>query len=220
MAANPRQLMTDRYDTSNLVEDQYEPGSNGKVLRNLLCIVDPIEMGVVETNALWAAQAGLIGDVSIDQSFTAKDLCNMHERWLKGTYSWAGKPRSVNISKAGFSFAQSRFVPTLLVEFEREQLSKYTPCRFESRDAIAHALAEVHVELMLIHPFREGNGRLGRILATLMALQAGLPILDFSELDDERREEYFAAVRAGLDRNYLPMKRLFVDIIERSLTTS
>jgi cell filamentation protein len=108
----------------------------------------------------------------------------------------------------------------LLVEFEREQLSKYTPCRFESRDEVTHALAEVHVELMLIHPFREGNGRLGRILATLMALQAGLPVLDFSKLDGERREKYFAAVRSGMDRNYLPMKRLFEDIIERSLMTS
>jgi cell filamentation protein len=28
--------MVDRYDTSNLIEDQYEPGSNGTVLRNLL----------------------------------------------------------------------------------------------------------------------------------------------------------------------------------------
>lgn len=85
--------------------------------------------------------------------------------------------------------------------------------RFESRDEVAHALAEVHVELMLIHPFR-------RILATLMALQAGLPILEFSKLDGARREESFAAVRAGIDRSYLPMKRLFADIIERSLTIS
>lgn len=69
---------------------------------------------------------------------------------------------------------------------------------------------------MLIHPFREGNGRLGRLLATLMALQAGLPLLDFSVLDGLRREEYFAAVRAGLDTDYQPMKRLFTDVIERS----
>jgi len=58
------------------------------------------------------------------------------------------------------------------------------------------------------------------MLATLMALQAGLPVLDFSLLDGDRREEYFAAVRAGLDRDYLPMKRLFADIIEKSLPTS
>ena len=78
----------------------------------------------------------------------------------------------------------------------------------------------VHVELMLIHPFREGNGRLGRLLATLMALQAGLPILEFSEMIGVRREEYFAAVRAGLDMNYQPMKMLFSDVIEGSLWLS
>ncbi|WP_342792645.1 Fic family protein [Geomonas ferrireducens] len=73
--------------------------------------------------------------------------------------------------------------------------------------------AEVHVELMLIHPFREGSGRLWRMLATLMALQAGLPILDFSDWDGETREPYFAAVRAGLDRDYIPMQKLFAGII-------
>ncbi len=35
---------------------------------------------------------------------------------------------------------------------------------------------EVHEELVLIHPFREGNGRVARLLSTLMAFQAGLPM--------------------------------------------
>ncbi|MEA5114446.1 MAG: Fic family protein [Geobacteraceae bacterium] len=91
---------------------------------------------------------------------------------------------------------------------------------YENIDYVAQALAEVHVELMLIHPFREGNGRIGRLLATLMALQAGLPVLDFGVLDGSRREEYFAAVQAGMDTNYLPMKRLFNEVIESSLKTS
>lgn len=212
--------MTNRYSTSHLPEAQNEPGSDGTVLRNKCGIIDPAEMGVKETNALWRAQKKLLVEVSSDQSFTVQDICSMHRLWLKSIYPWAGQLRTVNISKGGFDFAQARFIPTLMDEFERKQLRTYTPCRFESRDEIARALAEVHVELMLIHPFREGNGRLGRILATLMALQAGLPVLDFSELDGARREEYFAAVRAGLDRDYLAMKRWFVGIIERSLTAS
>ena len=69
---------------------------------------------------------------------------------------------------------------------------------------------------MLIHPFREGNGRLGRLLATLMALQAGLPLLDFSDWSELKREEYFAAVRAGMDINYEPMKQLFLEVMEGS----
>ena len=209
--------MTDRYDTSHLNEDQDEPGSDGKVLRNLLGITSPEEMEIAETEGLWLVQEKLIGEVSSDQSFTVEDLCRIHREWLGRIYSWAGKPRSVNLSKGDFDFAVAHVIPTLLDEFERRQLRKYTPCLFPTHDEVAHALAEVHVELMLIHPFREGNGRLGRLLATLMALQAGLPILEFGEIVDVRKEEYFAAVRAGLDRNYQPMKRLFKDVIERSL---
>ncbi len=43
---------------------------------------------------------------------------------------------------------------------------------------------------------REGNGCVARLLATLMALQAGLPPLDFGELKGKKRKEYFAAIRA------------------------
>ncbi|HTY20338.1 MAG TPA: Fic family protein [Geobacteraceae bacterium] len=159
----------------------------------------------------------MFGKVYRDQSFTVEDICQMHRQWLGRIYVWAGMPRSVNISKDGFDFAMARVIPTLLEEFESEQLRKLTPCLFTNRDEVAHALAEVHVEFMLIHPFREGNGRLGRLLATLMALQAGLPLLEFSEMIGIRREKYFAAVRAGLDRNYQPMKGLFSDVIERSV---
>jgi len=212
--------MTDRYSTSHLPEDQYQPGSDNTVLRNKRGIIDPVAMGEAETNALWRAQKKLFAEISADHSFTANDICNMHRLWLKGIYTWAGRPRSVNIGKGGFEFAQARYIPTLLDEFEQKQLKTYTPCNFTELDAITLALAEVHVELMLIHPFREGNGRLGRMLATLMALQAGLPILDFSDWDGEKRETYFAAVRAGLDRDYVPMQKLFAGIIKTSPQTA
>lgn len=212
-------IMSDRYSTSHLPEDQYEPGSNGMVLRNRKGIVDPAVMGEAETNALWQALKKLIATTATDQTFTTADICAMHHLWLKGIYSWAGKLRAVNIGKGGFEFAQARYIPTLLDEFELKQLKLYTPCTSKGIEEISHALAEVHVELMLIHPFREGNGRLGRILATLMALQAGLPILDFSDWDGEIRDIYFAAVRSGMDRDYQPMQQLFAEVIEKTLLT-
>lgn len=212
--------MPNRYDTTHLPENQYEPGSNGTVLRNKLGIIDSEDMGIAETTALWRVQERLIGEVANDQSFTAQDICNMHRQWLESIYPWAGIYRQVNIGKSGFQFAMAHAIPALMAELERKQLREYTPCLFDNRDDVAQALAEVHVELMLIHPFREGNGRLGRLLATLMALQAGLPVLDFSELDGVRREEYLAAVRAGMDMDYLAMKRLFDDLIAKSLLAS
>ena len=126
----------------------------------------------------------------------------------------------MNVSKGRFAFAAAGQIPRLMQMFERDCLRRHTPCSGKSVDELAAALAETHVELMLIHPFREGNGRAGRILATLMALQAGLPLLDFGLLRGKRRQRYFAAVRAGLDRAYQPMERIFAEIIAKSRVTS
>jgi cell filamentation protein len=105
-------------------------------------------------------------------------------------------------------------------EFEKDILAQYTPCNFNSRGESITALAVVHTELLLIHPFREGNGRTSRLLAKLMALQAGLPLLDFSALETRgtnRQQEYFSAVRHGLDRNYQPMEKIFTAVINHSI---
>ena len=79
------------------------------------------------------------------------------------------------MSKGGFPFAAAGQVPRLMEKFSENILKKYTPC--EPNNDIkktAKTLATVHVELILIHPFREGNGRVARLLADLMAAQAKL----------------------------------------------
>ncbi len=114
-------------------------------------------------------------------------------------------------------FAAANQVARLMGEFERGPLHDYTPCRFEAADEQALALAVVHAELILIHPFREGNGRCARLLSTLMGLQAGLPALDFSGVRGEEKRRYVAAVHAALDRHYGPMTTVFRRIIARTL---
>lgn len=152
-----------------------------------------------------------------DHRFTAADVCRIHQVWLGRIYSWAGYFRQVNVKKDEFSFAAAAQIPRLMVELEEGPLTRHTPCRPAPLENLAAALAEVHVELVLIHPFREGNGRVARILAVLMGLQAGLPALFFDKLSGKKRQQYFAAVRAGLDRNYEPMAKLFSAVIRRTL---
>ena len=50
-----------------------------------------------------------------------------------------------------------------------------------------------------------------------MALQAGIPFLIIDLIAKERKADYFAAVQAGLDRDYQPMSGLLVDVIEASI---
>lgn len=209
-----------RYDVSGLTEAQFESGSDEQVLKNRLGITSPQAMDDAEARALEKAILDLIGNYDERHRFTAADIRLLHKRWLGEIYEWAGEYRQVNISKGDFPFAAAARVPALMAEFEKDILARYTPCNFKDRADVVRALAETHVELVLIHPFREGNGRVARILSILMALQAGLPLLDFSVIAEKKKQAYFAAVQMGMDRNYQPMERLFAEIIERSLASS
>ena len=213
-----KKKIADRYDVSELVEAQFEPGSRRRVLKNLLGIRRKREMDRVEAQEQLRALHELIKIYGKSHRFTAADICRIHKIWLGNIYSWAGKYRRVNLTKEDFTFAAANQVARLMEELEKGPLREFTPCRFDTIERTAKALAVVHTELVLIHPFRDGNGRVARLLATLMALQAELPPLDFSSLKGySRRKAYYAAIRAGLDRDYKPMEDVFSGVIRKSL---
>jgi cell filamentation protein len=206
-------MVKSRYSTSGLSEAQFELGSRGRVLKNLLHITHKLVIDVIEAELYALVQPKLMDMYTSDHSFTSSDICTMHKAWLGEVYEWAGQYRQVNVSKGDFSFAMAKHIPNLMQEFEKKMLKKYTPCLFKTDEEIITALAVVHTELMLIHPFREGNGRVGRLLSFLMAFQAGLPGLDFSVIRGKKRTEYYAAVQTGMERDYEPMRRIFRSVL-------
>jgi len=53
-----------------------------------------------------------------------------------------------------------------------------------------------------------------------MALQAGLPLLDFSIISELEKQKYILAVHAGMSRDYRIMDAIFSEIIEKSISAS
>jgi cell filamentation protein, protein adenylyltransferase len=101
----------------------------------------------------------------------------------------------------------------LMNELESDILARHTPVRSSERASFVASLAETHTELLLVHPFRDGNGRMARLLAILMCWRAGLRAPAFEDMLKRRTAEYFAAVCAGLERNYDPMRDLFSEMV-------
>ncbi len=198
--------MSDRYDTTGNSETQYEAGSDDRVLRNLMGVRDPASMDEVELDLLEQLYDVVLTNLTPDQPVTAANLYEWHRRWLFNVYPWAGRARSVNLSKGTILFAPAGQVPRLMANFDQKILAQHTPCQGMPHGRLVEAIAITHVEFILIHPFREGNGRLARLLSTVMAVQAGCTELDFSPWD-EFRDQYFAAIHAGLD-DYGPMKAM------------
>ena len=206
--------MTDRYDTTGNSEGQYQPGSQELVLLNKLEIIDPMEMNDIELDLLTQLTSSVLDEIEDDQTITSDDICEWHRRWLGNVYVWAGQYRSVNMGKDDFQFAAAHLIPKLMQEFNNKFLTVYTPCKGMDEEQLIDALANIHIEYILVHPFREGNGRLSRLLAVIMALQAGQPLLDFSYMD-KNKDLYFYAVQAGLD-NEEPMKNVFRQVLRDS----
>jgi cell filamentation protein len=216
MKGNKKKVV-DRYDVSGLVEARFEPGSGRRVLKNLLGIRRKREMDRLEGIEQLRALNELIKIYGENHRFTAEDICRIHKIWLGNIYPWAGKYRQVNLTKGNFTFAAASQISKLMEELEKGPLREFTPCRFDTIEKTVKALAVVHTELLLIHPFRDGNGRVARLLATLMALQAGLPPLNFSSLKGDKRKAYYEAIRAVLDRDYRPMEEVFNGVIRKTL---
>ena len=52
-----------------------------------------------------------------------------------------------------------------------------------------------------------------------MALQSGLPPLDFGDVIGKGNTEYIEAVQAGMDRDYKLMEKVFEAVIRKTLWT-
>lgn len=110
-------------------------------------------------------------------------------------------------------------VATNMDVFSNETLAANTPCKPGPLVDVAQRIAVVHAEFLLIHPFRDGNGRMARWIADLMAAQAGLPNPDFrfqGRGGPERRASYLMAVKRGYALDHDALRDVFVEAIRRA----
>ena len=112
-----------------------------------------------------------------------KCLQQIHAYLFGGLYEFAGQIRTKNISKGGFTFANCEFFPKILPAVE-----KMPETTFEE-------IADKYVEMNVVHPFLEGNGRSTRIWLDLMLRKSLKRCVDWSQID---KNEYLAAMRESV----------------------
>lgn len=196
----------------NSAEERYQPGSDDTVLANKLGITDEQDIEALESGLLLLLYEHIFIEARTPATLSFNRISDWHRQWLGNVYDWAGRLRRANLTKDGFHFASADRIPLLIAQYEEQYLSRSGELKTLSRPEFVRFLAECHVEFILIHPFREGNGRLSRLLCDVMSVQAGRVLLDYS-LWDKHRDFYFKAIQAGVTGNYTPMEQLVNDIL-------
>lgn len=118
---------------------------------------------------------------------------NMQPGEFRRDQNWIGKP--------GCTIDQAYFVPpdpaTMIIALDNWE--KYW--HFQDRDFLVQ-LAIIHAQFEIIHPFRDGNGRIGRVLIPIFLTDKGLldePVFYLSEYMEAHREEYYGGLRSISD---------------------
>jgi fido (protein-threonine AMPylation protein) len=101
-------------------------------------------------------------------SMVMKDLLHNVEEGLPGAY------RKVSIGVHGSSVprALAADVPPLMSAWNASLVQK-------ENEHIIDFLSRIHTKFQGIHPFRDGNGRIGRLIMNLLLFKQGYPVLVF-----------------------------------------
>ena len=178
-----------------------------ELLPNLLKLTEKQAIEKSEFEGFLLAELTLTEKLSSRTKFNVKYIKKIHKLALGHLYSFAGKYRTVNVSKGGFLFPAAQFVSQSMDTFDDEILSKISN-KYVDQGSLIRDMAKVHGELLFIHPFREGNGRTARVLANLMARKQGYKGLNFEIIDKKLFPKYITAVQSVADKNYLPMEKI------------
>ena len=136
--------------------------------------------GKSKTKAYALFESSLFDSIEIG---TVNGLKQIHAYLFGGLYEFAGKIRTVNISKGGFKFAAAEFLPQTL-----DGIEKMSDSTFEQ-------IADKYIEMNIAHPFREGNGRTTRIWLDLMLKRALKRCVDWSKIN---KKDYLEAMAESI----------------------
>ncbi len=197
--------MTEKLGKYNVAKEESD------ILPNLLGLTKKHEIDEAETEGILEAQTIVIEELSDETPFDLEYLYHIHELAFKKLCLFAGKLRTVDMSKDGFRFPAAKYLLQSMGSFQKEILS-YLPDSYSDTESLIRDIAIVHAELLFIHPFREGNGRIARILANAMAIKQGYALLQFEKIKGRYIQEYIKAVQKAADKDYSPMEKIIRSI--------
>ena len=101
--------------------------------------------------------------------------------------------------------------PSILIEGELESIINEYYASIQSGGHPFEEAVLFHYRFEMIHPFTDGNGRVGREILNFMLGKTGFPRLVIKAAS---REKYINALQDGNNRKYEDMLSCFIDLLE------
>lgn len=127
------------------------------------------------------AKASELEKNPMNGNFDFEHYKSIHHFLFQDIYDWAGKIRTVNISKKGTQFVDTSEIESVADAcFKRLADDDYF--RGQSFNQFIENIVDFYCSTNIIHPFREGNGRTQRVFIAQLIRFNGYDI-NFSDID-------------------------------------
>lgn len=181
---------------------------NSDVLKNKLGIRNAETLREKETDLVTARGRELLS-AARGPARSPDEYRALHRQLFQDVYEWAGRYRTVDISKMGSTFARAHFVDASMRQ-EFSQLSDPEQLQRMDRNAFADTMARHLSELNAIHPFREGNGR---VMRAHLELHARAAEKQFDPAVIERGAWMAASESSFMSANHAPLSKVILDAL-------
>ena len=110
-------------------------------------------------------------------------LKELHKKTFNKLYNFAGKYRTVNVSKGYTTFCQVRFLDQTSKEIFAKLASENYLRNYSAKpkEEFAHRIAYYMCELIALHPFFELNGRTTRLFFDMISTYNGYEYIDYQD---------------------------------------
>jgi len=122
----------------------------------------------------------------------------------------AGKYRTVEVKVSAHSPPKYSQIPELMINFcEDLKVRFHNLPKIESNKFLTELitfLAWIHHRFLWIHPFKDYNGRISRLLLNIVLINLNLPLIELNVATKKEREKYVQALSNGSSKNFQSKK--------------
>lgn len=186
-------------------------------------ILPRLKVVELEKKGIRRAQEYVLSLSSKRAKITPELILQVHKTGFDFIFpDWAGKFRTVDVRVGEYEPPHYSKVAVLVKNLcdDLEERLKYIPSPEKAERFLADAiglLAWFQYRFVWIHPFKDYNGRVARLLTNLLALNLGLPILSIKAGTGQDRQRYIKSMKAADKNDYSKLERLIANALKESL---
>jgi fido (protein-threonine AMPylation protein) len=200
-------------------EDSTKPLDSTRYLETAQGIKSYTEISEIIAISVAKTIEAIIDKTPEEIRITPEWICSLHKEIAGSLFAdWAGRLRDVNVKVGTHTPPPFYEVPVHMRQYCDDLATRlsHTEKKKDVKE-IAELLAWADWRFQWIHPFKDFNGRAGRILLTALLFKLKLPPAETASTEPKKKDEYLNALRSADTGDLSALTQIWINRLLKSV---